>query len=247
MIASEIMTTQLITVTSDDTLSHVANLLRQYRIHQLPVVRRIHKPDVQKKEYIEHRSPLLLLEGLITSQDIDLIVAVEQQSSSSDVLHRPWQERHVSEVMHRASIRVTPMTSVAAAAQILVEQSLNCLPVVEYEYSEHETQTVLVGLLTRSDLLMALARSLGAFEPGMDLIIPLPIGDLTPLAQTLLFAAELHVLVRNVIVAPLKSNTPLVATLRLGTINPTSLLVRLQDAGIHYMFPDPVQEGSTHV
>ena len=88
------------------------------------------------------------------------------------MLQHPWQERRVIEMMHRASIRVSPNTSVAAAAQILVERGLNCLPVVEYEHvgqssegqgNEEETQAVLVGLLTRSDLLMALARSSGSF------------------------------------------------------------------------------------
>jgi len=45
---------------------------------------------------------------------------------------------------------------------------------VEYEQSgqdnEGATRTVLVGLLTRSDLLMALARSLGAFEPEYGIV-----------------------------------------------------------------------------
>ena len=158
--------------------------------------------------------------------------------------------------MHRATIRVSPTTSVAAAAQILVERGLNALPVVEYERVENvsqekrdedETIAVLVGLLTRSDLLMALARSLGAFEPGMQLTIPLPMGDPTPLAQTLLLAAELHIQVRSVIAAPLEAGVPLVATVRLGTIHPAPLLVRLQEAHIRYTFADLQREGNGHV
>lgn len=189
MIVSEIMTTGLVTVAPDDTLSHAANQLRQHQIHHLPVVRHAHTTDDVHKS-------LLLLEGMLTSQDIDLAAALEKQSSSSEVLRRPWQEQRVVEVMHRATIRVTPTTNVAAAAQILVERGLNYLPVVEYEYAENETQTVLVGLITRSDLLIALARSMGAFEPGMQLTIPIPSGNLTPLAQTLLLATELHVQVQ---------------------------------------------------
>jgi acetoin utilization protein AcuB len=121
------------------------------------------------------------------------------------------------------------------------------LPVVEYEYvgqlsegqtNEEETQAVLVGLLTRSDLLMALARLLGAFEPGMQLIIPLPNGDLTPLARTLTLAEELHIHIRSVMAAPLQTNIPLEATLRLGTIHPAPLLARLQEERIQYKFAD---------
>lgn len=229
MIVRDVMTTKLITVTPDDTLSHAANLLRQYQFHHLPVV---------KASTAGGARPIL--EGLLTSQDIDMAAAVGSLSST-DLLHQPWQERRVVEVMHRASLRVTPNTSVAAAAQILVERGLNSLPVVEYEPVESEgaeTQPILVGLLTRSDLLIALARSLGAYEPGMQLIIPLPMGDLTPLAKTLLLATDLHISVRSVMAAPLEGSIPVSAVLRLGTINPAPLLARLQEAHIQYSFAD---------
>jgi len=252
MIVSEVMTTKLITVAPDDTLSHAANLLRQYQFHHLPVVKISKTTDADEPNQPAHKT--LLLEGLLTSQDIEL-AASSSKRSSSDLLRHPWQERRVVEMMHRASIRVSPNTSVAAAAQILVERGLNCLPVVEYEHvsqasenaeNEEETQAVLVGLLTRSDLLMALARSLGAFEPGMQLIIPLPNGNLTPLARALMFAEELHIHVRSVIAAPLQTNIPLEATLRLGTIHPAPLLARLQEEHIQYKFADLVHEEDQH-
>jgi len=152
--------------------------------------------------------------------------------------------------MHRATMRVTPTTSVAAAAQILVERGLNCLPVVEYDdaaYTEEpagpETRAFLAGLLTRSDLLLALARALGANEPGMDLTVQLPGGDLAPLAGLLLMAIKLHIQVRSILAAPLEGNVPRVATVRLGTINPGPLLVRLNEAGIQYTFADLFVDG----
>jgi acetoin utilization protein AcuB len=253
MIVSEVMTTKLVTVAPDDTLSHAANLLRQYQFHHLPVVNDSSAVETFEPGRSSRRT--LLLEGLLTSQDIEL-AASSGTLSSSDTLHQPWQERRVIEIMHRASIRVSPNTGVAAAAQILVERGLNCLPVVEYERigqtteeqgNEEETQAVLVGLLTRSDLLMALARSLGAFEPGMQLILPLPLGDLTPLARTLLLAAELHIPVRSVIAAPLQIDIPLEATVRLGTINPTPLLARLQEEHIQYSFAELQREEDRYV
>ncbi len=48
---------------------------------------------------------------------------------------------------------------------------------VEYDQEEHEAPPLPVGLLTRSDLLLALARALGTFEPGMQLNIVLPLGN----------------------------------------------------------------------
>jgi acetoin utilization protein AcuB len=106
------------------------------------------------------------------------------------------------------------------------------------EQASARTQALLVGLLTRSDLLMALSRALGAFEPGMQLSIPLPMGDLTPLATTLQLASEMHIQVRSVLAAPLEGPVPLVATVRLGTIHPAPLLVRLQEANIQYTFAE---------
>ena len=253
MIVNEVMTTKLVTVAPDDTLSHAANLFRQYQFHHLPVVKVSKAVSSNELNRPVHKT--LLLEGMLTSQDIELAASAGKWSSS-ELLQHPWQERRVVEMMHRASIRVSPNTSVAAAAQILVERGLNCLPVVEYEYAEHssagqkyeeETQAVLVGLLTRSDLLMALARSLGAFEPGMQLIIPLPNGDLTPLARTLTLAEELHIHIRSVMAAPLQTNIPLEATLRLGTIHPAPLLARLQEERIQYKFADLPSGEDQHV
>jgi acetoin utilization protein AcuB len=245
MIVRDIMVTKLITVEPDETLSHAANVFRQYQFHHLPVVRKV---DASGEPVVTYGSPQarLLLEGLLTSEDIQFVAALARQGSSSETLLRPWQERRVLEVMHHASNRVTPTTDVAAAAQLLVERNLTALPVVEYETINGVSKTVLVGLITRSDLLLALARSMGAFEPGMQLTITLPLGDLSPLARTLLLAQELHVRVRSVQAAPLEEGAPLSATVRLGTINPTPLLVRLREAQIEYTFAEPLAEGETH-
>ncbi len=240
MIVRDIMTTSLTTVAPDDTLSHATNLLRQRQVHQLPVTRTLPVTEPHA-EYQVHET-LQILEGMLTSQDVDLVVALARQDASSDVLHRSWQERHVVEVMHRALIRVTPITSVSSAAQILVERGLNYLPVVEYRSVQNETLPQLVGLVTRSDLLLAFARSLGAFEPGMQLDITLPLGSPAPLAEALRIAAELHMQVRSITAAPLTSPVPLIATLRIGTINPTPFLERLQEANIHYALAN----GATH-
>src|SRR6266700_659022 len=134
MIVREVMTTRLITVAPDDTLSHAANPLRQHQFHHLPVVRVAKAPQTGKTGYGAPHGPLLL-EGLLTSYDIDLAVELAKQHSSGEALENPWQERRVVEVMHPAPLLVTPTTSVASVAQILVERGLNYLPVVEYASS----------------------------------------------------------------------------------------------------------------
>ena len=251
MIVSEVMTTHLVTVTPDDSLSHAANLLRQHQFHHLPVVKAVQGLKLTGQKYTT-QSSLPALEGLVTSHDIDLAATLGAENSLTKDQH-PWQERRVAEVMNRSIMRVTPTTSVAAAAQMLVELGLNCLPVVEYEEAlntepgePHEERVFLVGLLTRSDLLIEFARTLGAFEPGMNLHIPLHTGNPTSLAKMLLLAAELHIKIESIIVAPPKKGVPHAATVRIGTINPAPLLVRLQQAGIPYSFADFQLEGDTH-
>jgi len=240
MIVRDIMTTKLTTVEPDDTLAHAASLLRQYQFHHLPVARKISVTNEQQKTHGK-RQTALLFEGLLTSQDVDMAAASDQ-----DPMH-PWQERRVVEVMHRAIVRVTPTTPVASAAQILVERNLNYLPVIEFGQAEHNSQIFLVGLVTRSDLLMALARALGAFEPGMQLDITLPLGDVSILAKTLLLASELRVPVRSMMAAPLEGSVLQSATIRLGTINPAPLLLRLQQENIQFSFGSPLVGGDTHV
>jgi acetoin utilization protein AcuB len=183
-----------------------------------------------------------------------MAVALERESNEGGA-REPWQSRRVVEIMHRALIRVTPGTSVAAAALLLVERALNCLPVIQYEATDtqgdaeqgeqlvpgedwQEGRPLLVGLLTRSDLLTALARSLGVFEPGMQLTLPLRHGSMQPLARALTLASELHIQVRSVVAAPLQGTFPRSATLRLGTINPAPFLLRLQEEQIQYAFAD---------
>lgn len=251
MIVSEVMTTKLVTVTPGDTLSHAANLLRQYQFHHLPVVKEARRLKIQNKPNAT-QAPWPVLEGLLSSSDIDLAASLGAENPLANAQH-PWQERRVAEVMHRSIMSVTPTTNVAAAARMLVDQGLNCLPVVEYEETfntepgeKQEERTFLVGLLTRSDLLIEFARTLGAFEPGMNLHIPLHAGNPTQLAKMLLLAAELHIKIENIIVAPPKKGVPHQATVRIGTINPAPLLVRLQQAGISYSFVHFQPEGSSH-
>lgn len=259
MIVKEIMTSDVLTVAPDDTLGHAACLLRQYPFHHLPVVRG--GRGAASWRWPNEKKPPLVFEGLLTSQDIDMAVALEREAQGESA-QQPWQSRRVIEVMHRATIHVTPETSVAAAAMLLVERNLNCLPVIQYESQDiqekqvahgekenrdsqrlragewQEGQSFLVGLLTRSDLLIALTRSLGAFEPSVQVVVSLPDGQMQFLARALALASELHIRVRSVMAAPLQGSFPRMATLCLGTINPTPFLLRLQEEHISYLSAD---------
>jgi acetoin utilization protein AcuB len=245
VIVRDMMTTQLVTVEPEDTLSHAAQLLRQHQFHHLPVVRTVKMPGSQGKTYTTQK--ILFFEGVLTSQDIELAAALVPHESSSELLHRPWQEQRVAEVMRPSPLCITPLTAVAAAAQLLVERGLQYLPVVEYTLSGAETRTILVGLLTRSDLLLAFARAMGASEPGVDVHIPFKARNMTPVAQALLLAAELQIPVQSVFAAHPAEGAMATATIRLGTIYPAPFLARLHKARIQYTFADTAREDDAHV
>lgn len=98
MIVSEVMTTKLVTVTPDDSLSHAANLFQQYQFHHLPVVKVTQKFKIQGQQHLSQPS-WPVLEGLITSYDIDLAANLGTENSHTNDQH-PWQERRVAEVMN---------------------------------------------------------------------------------------------------------------------------------------------------
>lgn len=244
-IVRDIMTTHLVTVEPDDTLSHATNLFRQHQFHHLPVVQSL--PPVRTQWTASPgQQPTLIFQGLLTTEDIEMAIALAKPEATSDLHLHPWQDRHVAEIMHRMDVWVTPITSVAAAAQLLVERGMNCLPVIESREVGTELQDILVGLLTRSDILLALARSLGASEPGTQISIQLPAGRMTPLAKALLAADELHVGIGSILAAPQEQHTPLSASLRLRTINPGPLLTRLKQEGIAYLLADSFVEDEKH-
>src|SRR5689334_3057457 len=110
MIVREMMTTQLVTVEPDDTVSHAAHLFRQYQFHHLPVVRMRRRPPPEASSSVSP-PPTLIFQGILNTHDIDMAVALGQQEATSHPLARPWQEWRVAEIMHRRDVWVTPTTS----------------------------------------------------------------------------------------------------------------------------------------
>ena len=242
MIVRDIMKTQLVTIKPDDTLSHAAHLFRQYQFHHLPVIRAM----PQQHTVSSDQRPRHIFQGLLTTEDVETAMTLAYPEVADNLSALPWQERRVAEIMHTPQVWVTPTTSVAAASQLLVERGINCLPVIEPEEVGTESQDLLVGLLTRSDILLALARSLGGFEPGTQINIQLPAGRMAPLARALLAADELHIAIGSVLAAPQELHTPRSASLRLNTINPGPLLTRLRQEGILYLAGDSLLGDKHH-
>ena len=135
MKVADLMSTDLVTLTEDETLAHAQRCMARGRIRHLPVVR-----DG-------------VLTGLITHRDLlaaSFSIFAEVESNEQ---RRIFDTVGVVEAMHRDVVTVSPDLGVAQAASILLENKYGCLPVVD-------EMGVLVGIVTEADFLRLTVRLL---------------------------------------------------------------------------------------
>ena len=128
MSVADLMTTDVVTLTEDETLAHAQRCMARGRIRHLPVVR-----EGQLTGLITHRD--LLAASFSIFAEVD---ASEQR--------RVFDTVRVVEAMHRDVVTVSPGLPVSKAARILLENKYGCLPVVDDEQK-------LQGIVTEADFL----------------------------------------------------------------------------------------------
>ena len=128
MSVADLMTTDVVTLTEDETLALAQRCMARGRIRHLPVVRKGK------------------LVGLITHRDLlaaSFSIFAEVEASEQ---RRIFDTVRVVEAMHRDVVAVSPSLSVSKAARILLENKYGCLPVVD---SDHQLR----GIVTEADFL----------------------------------------------------------------------------------------------
>jgi CBS domain-containing protein len=128
---SEIMQREVVTLTAQDKLDLTQDIMSLGRVRHLPVV----DADERVVSVVSHR---------------DLLAAAMSKVLDFDPTSRRTFLRsiEVSEVMGKDVYTVSPDTTLADAAALLVRHKIGCLPVVD-------PQGKLVGLVTDADLLAA--------------------------------------------------------------------------------------------
>jgi CBS domain-containing membrane protein len=135
MLVRDLMATDLVTLTEDDTLAHAQRCMARGRIRHLPVVRGGR------------------LVGLLTHRDLLAAAFSIFAEVNAAEQRRIFVTVPVVEAMHRDLITVSPDLPVKEAATILLENKYGCLPVVDGAHN-------LVGILTEADFLRLTVRLL---------------------------------------------------------------------------------------
>lgn len=128
MTIGDIMTPHVVTVTMDDTLSHVRELFDTHRFHHLLVID-------------EGR-----IVGVISDRDLLKNISPFVGKVSERTMDRASLERKVHQVMSRRLISVTPRTPIADACRLVLEAGVGCLPVLDADGA-------CAGIVTWRDLL----------------------------------------------------------------------------------------------
>jgi CBS domain-containing membrane protein len=131
----ELMSTELVTLTEDETLAHAEHCMERGRIRHLPVVR-----DG-------------VLVGLLTHRDLLAASFSIFAEIDSGEQRRVFSTLPVEELMHRDVVTVSPDLSISEAARILMKNKYGCLPVVG-------PSRELLGILTEADFMRLTVRLL---------------------------------------------------------------------------------------
>jgi CBS domain-containing protein len=126
----EIMSTAIEVVDRNDNLRTVEERMAAKQLRHLPVL--------EQGEVV----------GMVTQRDL-FKAAMSSAMGYGEKAQRAYlQSVRVKEIMVYPVVTVAPDTSVAAAADMIINKSIGCLPVVE--------GTKLVGMVTKTDLLRCL-------------------------------------------------------------------------------------------
>jgi len=129
----DLMSRSVKTLERNDKLSIADTLMRAERIRHLPVL------DGTGR-----------LVGILSQRDLFLNALVRALGFGAAARDRTLSSILVKEAMTEDVVTTTPDTLISAAAQVMVDRKIGCLPVLEDD--------TLVGMLSESDIVSAVAR-----------------------------------------------------------------------------------------
>jgi acetoin utilization protein AcuB len=203
MLVRSRMTSSVITASPWQSVAEALQLCRTHRIRHLPIV------DGGR------------LAGLVTDRDLRLAMPpmwADEHEELQALLHR----KTVADMMVTDLVTVDPDTPMEAAARLLYERRIGCLPVLEGEE--------LVGILTETDVLRVFVEMFGARPASSRIEVRMPNrpGELARVVR--LIGIEKRINISGLVVPPVAGGES-VAIMQVGTVDPEPLMESLRKMG----------------
>ncbi|MDP5337028.1 MAG: CBS domain-containing protein [Nodularia sp. (in: cyanobacteria)] len=147
---TDVMTRDPIVLRTETPLKEAIQILAEKRISGIPVV-----DDVGKLVGIISETDLMWQETGVTPPAyimfLDSVIYLQNPATYERELHKALGQT-VGEVMSKNPITISPEKTVKEAAQLMHDRSIHRLPVIDSE-------SQVVGILTRGDIVRAMAAS----------------------------------------------------------------------------------------
>jgi acetoin utilization protein AcuB len=205
MLVQDIMQRDVVTASSETTLTRLMGLLQRRGIRHLPVADQGN------------------LVGIISDRDLKSAIAscATTNESGANVLSR-LDRLTASDIMTRAVVTIAPMFPVEEAARVMVTKKISALPVTE--------DGRLVGMVTDTDVLHLFVRAMGVIEPSSRIDVTLG-EDAHALARVVQAVDDGGAVISSIMTLKSPVTGLMEAVIRLTTINPGPAIKALEAAG----------------
>ena len=209
MIAEEIMSKDVITLNSTETIQTAIDVMRNNKIRHIPIV---------------NDNDTLI--GLVTTQSIRNAAPsiFSLNDHTEEVLLKP-----VSSIMKTNVVTGHPLDFVEDIAMLFYENKIGCLPIIK--------ESKLVGIISESDLLHTFVKFTGADQPGSHIEIKVPnktgiLNDVTAIFK------EKGLNISSILMRPDPNNAnEVIIVIRVKTMNPLNIVSALQNNGFTVIWP----------
>lgn len=210
MIVEEIMKTNIITLSPENSILEASRKMIEHKVRHLPI--------------IDNEDRLL---GIVSDRDIkDAAPSILSNSKSESLI----LESPIKTIMKTEVITGHPLDFVEEIGFIFYENHISCLPIVK--------DKKLVGIITETDLLHTLIELTGAHQPGSQMEIKAPnrAGILNEITKV--FRNRRANILSVLIYQDKKDDNFKIVVIRVQTIDPTSIIVDLKQAGFEVLWPN---------
>jgi len=209
MLIEEIMITDVLTLSPENTVKDALDAMRVKKIRHLPIL-----------------SEDGTVVGIVTDRNLKEVVP----SYISDIKDSSLYDTLLSEVMTKNPIVGHPMDFVEEAAVLFYDNKIGSLPIV--------SNKKLVGIITETDLLYKYIELTGAHQPGSQIEVRVPNTPGILFEVSKIFH-EQKVNVLSVLVYPDKENEAnKILVIRINSMNPLKIIEGLKVSGFEVLWPN---------